>query len=115
MERRTKNDLSVSAADCNIHCRGDNRKDEYEVMTGKEAWQLLAPLLVAPDYRKDSPTTDKWIEAYVILNIGTTLFDNWVAHGKPEEWQDKPGKKKLCKDSDIQHVGYTPESMGYGK
>lgn len=63
-------------------------------MTGEEAWKLLAPMLMPPPYHPDSPVSDTWVEAYVIMNIGTTLFDNWVANGKPREWQEKPKTKR---------------------
>lgn len=61
-------------------------------MTGEEAWKLLAPWLVSPPYIKGSPQIEEWMDAYVTLHIGTVLFDNWVANGKPEEWQKKPKK-----------------------
>lgn len=84
-------------------------------MTGEEAWRLLGPMLISPPYSKDSPQAETYIDAYVTLFCGCQLFDNWVAHGKPKEWQEKPKKKKLRFDDEIQHVSYDREQCGYEK
>ena len=64
-------------------------------MTGSEAWSLVAPMIMVPKYSPDNPAVDAMTEAYVLVNIGLSLFDSWVDHGKPDEWRtDYRGKKK---------------------
>jgi hypothetical protein len=64
-------------------------------MTGADAWSLVAPMILMPQpYSSDSPQCQDMIEAYVLVHIGTQLYDNWVANGKPDEWRNKPGKEK---------------------
>lgn len=60
-------------------------------MTGAEAWAVIAPMIYVPQYSGDRPPQfDTMAEAYVTAYIGLQLYDNWVAHGKPEEWKEKP-------------------------
>lgn len=60
-------------------------------MTGLETWHLIAPIIAFPLSKESAPEAyDAMIEAYVIANIGTQLYDNWVAHGKPSDWTEKP-------------------------
>ena len=64
-------------------------------MTGAEAWSLVAPMILFPQpYNSKSPQCDHMVDAYVTVHIGTILYDNWVANGKPDEWREKPRKKK---------------------
>lgn len=60
-------------------------------MTGMEAWHIIAPMIYVPHYDKErTPQFDLMADAYVIACIGCQLFDSWVAHGKPREWQENP-------------------------
>lgn len=64
-------------------------------MTGSEVWRLISPMIYTPhDKEKHPDTYDTLVDAYVITFIGLTLFDNWVANGKPEEWKEQPKKGK---------------------
>ena len=67
-------------------------------MTGEEAWSLVAPMILFPQpYSSASPQCEEMVEAYVTVHIGTILFDNWVANGKPDAWREKPEKEtKKC-------------------
>lgn len=57
-------------------------------MTGSEAWSLIAPMIyMHSDSEKYPESYNALMEAYVLTHIGLTLYDNWVAHGKPKEWQ----------------------------
>lgn len=62
-------------------------------MTGEQAWSLIAPMIYMPKYNPSDPAADAMIEAYVLTHIGLVLYDNWVANGKPSEWQEKPKKR----------------------
>ena len=64
-------------------------------MTGEEAWSLVAPMIMIPTkYDKNNIACDAMIEAYVLVNIGLTLFDSWVDHGKPDEWRKDDKRRK---------------------
>ena len=63
-------------------------------MTGAEAWSIVAPMIYIPTYSRDSPQCEAMMDAYVTMCIGSHLYDNWVANGKPKEWQEKPERKK---------------------
>lgn len=58
-------------------------------MTGAEAWSLIAPMIYIPPGDPKRPAAQEMIEAYVIAHIGLTLYDNWEARGKPDEWREK--------------------------
>ena len=64
-------------------------------MTGQEVWHLIAPMIFFPLSKEKSPEAyDAMIESYTIAHIGTRLYDNWVANGRPEEWTEKPKRRK---------------------
>ena len=45
---------------------------------------------------------------------GYARIPHWATCSSPDKFR-KDRKKKLAEDDEIQHVGYTPEAMGYDK
>ena len=66
-------------------------------MTGAEAWSLVAPIIAAHSVHYPGAGLNDLDEAYLLVFGGLQLHDSWVAHGKPEEWREKPHESKKRK------------------
>ena len=118
------NDLPLPVTHSNLHCRSDYREVEYEVMMD------LYPVTLVKDRYHGTYSGGKWIafnrvpwdipEAVLGSDVPCATYfnqaDGQFAVGSTMEEALK-NLYQIVKENAalIQHVGYDPEIMGYGK